>query len=113
VEEIRKLAITLGKSSWIKAHVGIYGNVLTDKLTKEASRKYISFKRKPEIEIIHQLREQSIAKWRNQWDRTAKGQATKNFFQSSRIDGQKIKINTKVCSNSHSPRQNQDLHTPL
>ena len=86
IEEIRKLAITLGKSNWtikftwIKAHVGIYGNELADKLAKEASRKDISFKRIPKTEIIHQLREQSIAKWQNPWDRTTKGQVTKQFF---------------------------------
>jgi len=84
IEEIRKSAITLGKSNWtikftwIKVYVGIYGNELADKLVTEASRKdEISFKRIPEVEIIHQLKEQSIANWQNQWDSTTKGQATK------------------------------------
>jgi len=81
------LAITLGNSNWtikftwIKTHLGICGNELADMLGKEASRKDdISFKRIPKIEIIRQLREQNIAKWQNQWDRTTKGQATKQFF---------------------------------
>jgi len=81
------LAIILGKNTWtikftwIKAHVRIYGNELADKLAKEASRKDdISFKRIPKTDITHQLREQSIAKWQNQWDRTTKGQVTKEFL---------------------------------
>jgi hypothetical protein len=31
-------------------------------------------------EIVLQVRDQSIAKWQNQWDRTTKGLATKQFF---------------------------------
>jgi hypothetical protein len=30
--------------------------------------------------VVQQLRDQSIAKWQNQWDHTTKGQATKQFF---------------------------------
>jgi len=29
---------------------------------------------------MHQLKDQSIAKWQNQWDSTTKGLATKQFF---------------------------------
>jgi len=86
IKEIRESAIELEKRNWtitftwIKSHVGIYGNELADNLGKEATRKdNISFNRIPK-NVIQQLRVQSIAKWQNQWDHTTKGQATKQFF---------------------------------
>ena len=52
MKELRKLATTLEKNNWtikfawIRAHVGIYGNELADKLVNEASSKNdISFKK--------------------------------------------------------------------
>jgi hypothetical protein len=34
----------------------------------------------PKKEIVLQVRDQSIANWQNQWDRTTKGLETKPFF---------------------------------
>jgi ribonuclease HI len=87
IEEIRKKAIALEKRNWtikfiwIKAHVGIYVNELADKLAKEAARNNdISFDRIPKSAIVQQVRDQSVAKWLIQWDRTTKGSTTKQFF---------------------------------
>ena len=82
IGEIRKKAIALEKRNWtfiftcIKAHAGNYGNELADKLAKETARNDdVIFNRIPKSEIAQQVREQSIAKWQIQWDRT-----TKEFF---------------------------------
>ena len=79
IEEFRKIAVALKKHSWtiaftwIKAHVGIYGNELADRLVKEATRKDdISFNRIPKNEIA-QVRDKSIAKWQIQCYHTTKG----------------------------------------
>ena len=73
IEEIRKKTTALEKRNWtiiftwIKAHTGIYGNDLTDKLAEEAARKDdISFNRTPKNETVLQVRDKSIAKWQNQ-----------------------------------------------
>jgi hypothetical protein len=39
-----------------------------------------SFNRIPQNAIVLQVRDQSIAEWQNQWDRTTKALATKQFF---------------------------------
>ena len=87
IDEIRKKAISLAKHNWhitftwIRAHVGHYGNELADKLAKEAAGKdAVSYNSIPIREIAQQLRENSLKKWQLQWDRTTKAQTTRQFF---------------------------------
>jgi hypothetical protein len=51
-------------------------------IVKEAARNdNVSFNRIPKSDTVQQVREQSIAKWQIQWDRTTKGLTTKQFFR--------------------------------
>ena len=99
IEETRKKTITLEKENWnmeytwIKTHSGHYGNELTDKLAKDATRNSnICYNKFPKSEIEHQEREKSMEKWQQQWDHTTKGLETKEFFPNIK-DRLKTKIN--------------------
>jgi len=94
----RQKAVALEKRNWtivftwVKAHAGNYEKDLADKLAKEAASKDdISFNRIPKSEIAQHVRDQSIAKWQTQWNRTTKALTTKEFFPI--ITG---RLNTKI-----------------
>ena len=69
------------KFTWIKAHVGNYGNEIVDNLAKEATKnKEIIYNKIPKSQIAQQVKQQSIEKWQTQWEKTTKGSTTKQFF---------------------------------
>jgi hypothetical protein len=67
----------------VKAHAGIFGNEVADRLAKGATQnRYVTYRRIPRSAIKKDTRKESIRKWQPQWEERPKGAITKEFFPS-------------------------------
>jgi len=82
----------------VKAHNGIEGNALTDKLAKAAAEE------DDELNIVHnripittatELKKEGITKWQTQWESTDKGALCRSFFPTAE---QRLKLKMPITS---------------
>jgi hypothetical protein len=66
----------------VKAHTGIHGNEIADRLAKEAARTEtaVSYSKVPTITIKHKLRKESREKWEREWEQTTKVINTRQYY---------------------------------
>jgi len=84
---------------WLKAHNGIEGNELAEKLAKAAAE-YIGelnivYSRTPVTTFGTELKKEGIRKWQRQWESTDKGGQCQSFFPT---ENQRIKLKIPITS---------------
>jgi len=93
IEEIRKSILNLERTnwaiefSWVKAHVGLHGNELADRLTKETACSTeipVVFDRIPKSTLYSELEEEATQKWQEEWEQCKKAAVTNQFFPTVR-----------------------------
>ena len=69
--------------SWVKVHVGIYGNEIADPIAKDAACSTeipIDFDRIPKTTLYSKFEDEATQKWQNEREQFSKAAVTKQFF---------------------------------